>query len=92
MNEDIPFSHRFGRNIRLTHHVRDRMAKRDVSEAMLFDLIETGDIRHASATDLWIFKHYGERPDNLVCAAVLLAQAVIVKTVLVDWRLEEDKP
>ena len=58
MGQNIPFSLRFGRNIRLTHHVRDRMAKRCVSEAMLFDLIETGEIRHASATDIWIFKHY----------------------------------
>ena len=92
MGQNIPFSLRFGRNIRLTHHVRDRMAKRCVSEAMLFDLIETGEIRHASATDIWIFKHYGDRADNLVCAAVLLAHAVIVKTVMVDWRLDEDNP
>jgi len=92
MSQIIPFSQRFGRNIRLTHHVRDRMKKRGVSEAMLLDLIETGELRHASASDFWIFKHYNDRKDNLVCTAVLLAQAVIVKTVMVDWRLEEDTP
>ncbi len=26
------------------------------------------------------------------CSAILLTQAVIVKTVMVDWRLEEDNP
>ena len=68
------------------------MKKRGVSEAMLLDLIETGELRHATASDFWIFKHYSDRADNLVCAAILLAQAVIVKTVMVDWRLEEDNP
>jgi hypothetical protein len=89
MNQDIPYSHRFNRNIRLTHHVHERMAKRSISGDMLFDVIETGEIRHKSETELWIFKHYKERPDNLVCVAVLLAKAVIVKTVLVDWILED---
>ena len=92
MSQIIPFSQRFGRNIRLTNHVCDRMKKRGVSEAMLVDLIETGELRHSSASDYWIFKHYSDRVDNLVCAAILLAQSVIVKTVMVDWRLEEDTP
>jgi hypothetical protein len=92
MSQDIPFSRRFGRNIRLTRHIHKRIAKRGISEALLFDLIETGEIREKSATDLWIFKHYPDRTDNLVCTAVMLAQAVIVKTVMVDWTLQEDKP
>ena len=92
MSQIIPFSQHFRRNIRLTHHVRDRMKKRGVSDAMLIDLIETGELRRSSASDFWIFKPYSDRKDNLVCVAVLLAQAVIVKTVMVDWRLEEDTP
>ena len=91
MDQPIPFSNRFSRNIRLTHHVKERMAKRDVTDETLLDLIETGEIRQASANDIWIFKHYGYRADNLVCAAVILTQAVIVKTVMVDLQLEEDK-
>lgn len=67
------------------------MAKRDVTDETLLDLIETGEIRQASANDIWIFKHYGYRADNLVCAAVILTQVVIVKTVMVDLQLEEDK-
>jgi hypothetical protein len=92
MTETVPFSQRFQRNIRLTRHVNERMEKRQITEAMLFDLIETGDIREKSPTDIWIFKHYPERNDNLLCAAVLLAQAVIVKTVMVDWTLQENEP
>ena len=92
MNEDVPFSQRFQRNIRLTHHVHERMEKRGITETMLFDLIETGNIRENSPTDAWILKHYPGRNDNPVCAAVILAQAVIVKTIMVDWTLQENEP
>lgn len=86
------FSQRFQKNIRLTHHVKARMEKRDISLELLLDLIETGSIRHKSEFDLWIFRQYPERADNLVCAAVVVGQAIIVKTVMVDWTLEESQP
>ncbi len=86
------FSQRFQKNVRLTHHVKARMEKRDISLELLLDLIETGDIRHKSETDLWIFRQYPVRPDNMVCTAVVVGQAVIVKTVMVDWTLEEPQP
>jgi hypothetical protein len=86
------FSQRFQKNVRLTHHVRARMEKRDISLELLLDLIETGDIRHKSESDLWIFRQYSERADNMVCTAVVIGQAVIVKTVMVDWTLEELQP
>lgn len=86
------FSQRFQKNIRLTHHVRARMEKRDISLELLLDLIETGDVRHKSESDLWIFRRYPERADNMVCTAVVVGQAVIVKTVMVDWTLEEPQP
>jgi hypothetical protein len=86
------FSQRFQKTIRLTHHVRERMDKRDISLELLFDLIETGDVRYKSETDLWIFRHYPERADNMVCTAVVVGLAVVVKTVMVDWTLEEQKP
>jgi hypothetical protein len=77
------------RNIQLTHHVAERMEKRSVTEEMLYDLIETGDIRHKTETDVWIYKHFANREDNLICAAVILNQAVIIKTVMINWKLEE---
>lgn len=86
------FSQRFQKNIRLTHHVRARMEKRDISLELLLDLIETGGIRYKSESDLWIHRQYPERADNMVCTAVVVGQAVIVKTVMVDWILEEQQP
>lgn len=86
------FSQRFQKNIRLTHHVKARMEKRDISLELLLDLIETGDIRYKSESDLWIYRQYSERADNMVCTAVVVGQAMIVKTVMVDWILEEPQP
>jgi len=83
------FSQRFQKNVRLTHHVRARMEKRDISLELLLNLIETGDVRYKSESDLWIYRQYSERADNMVCAAVVVGQTVIVKTVMVDWILEE---
>ena len=40
------------------------MEKRDISLELLLDLIETGDVRHKSESDLWIFRRYPERADN----------------------------
>jgi hypothetical protein len=62
--ESRMFSLRFQKNIRLTHHVKARMDKRDIHLDQLLDLIETGNIRHKSETDLWIYKAYTERSDN----------------------------
>jgi hypothetical protein len=77
------FSQRFQKNVRLTHHVKARMEKRDISLELLLDLIETGNTHYKSESDRWIFKKYPERTDNMVCAAVVIGQAVIVKTVMV---------
>ena len=83
------FSQRFQKNVQLTHHVRARMEKRDISLELLLDLIETGNVRQKSESDLWIFRQYPGRADNMVCTAVVIGQAVVVKTVMVDWTLEE---
>ena len=68
------------------------MEKRDISLELLLDLIETGSIRYKSESDLWIFRQYPGRADNMVCTAVVVDQGVIVKTVMVDWTLEEPQP
>lgn len=84
------YSHRFQRPIRLTNHVAERMEKRSITEEILYDVIETGDIRYKSETDVWIYKHFDDRDDNLICAAAILGQAVIIKTVMINWHLEGD--
>lgn len=75
-------SSRFRRNIRITDHALKRMAERNISEQLLLDLIETGTLKLKDQEHGWIFKHYPDRQDNLICAAVLLREAVIIKTLM----------
>jgi len=49
---------------------------------MPLEVIDTGDTRYADATHLWIFKALPARDDNLLCAVLVLEEAVVVKTVM----------
>jgi hypothetical protein len=76
------FSERFGKSIVITAHARERMAARDISEALLHDVIETGDLRHKDKTRIWLARHYEDRADNLLCVAVALETSLVVKPVM----------
>jgi hypothetical protein len=65
------------------------MIERYIDNTLLLDLIETGTLKSKDSVHLWIFKYYPERDDNLVCAAILLQEAVVVKTVMINWQCEE---
>ncbi|MBI4290601.1 MAG: DUF4258 domain-containing protein [Betaproteobacteria bacterium] len=81
-------SGRFGKLVIITDHARRRMAERNISEAQLLDLIETGDVRYKDAARLWIAKSFPEREDNLVCAVAVLDAALVVKTVMHHFSWE----
>ena len=51
--------------------------------------LETGEIKRKDNLNIWIFKHYPEHSDNLLCVAAVTSQAVIVKTVMTDWKERE---
>lgn len=80
---------RFGRPVRLTDHARRRMTERDINDGLLLDIIETGRVKHKDDRRIWLFKHYPDRADNLLCVAALLADALIVKTVMHHFTPEE---
>jgi hypothetical protein len=46
------FSERFGKSIVITDHARGRMAARAISEVLLRDMIETGEVAQGRGTDL----------------------------------------
>lgn len=76
------FSARFQLPILVTHYARLRMAERNIDDALLLNLIETGTARHKDENHLWLFKSYIERDDNLLCAAAVLQRALVIKTVM----------
>ncbi|MDP8568932.1 DUF4258 domain-containing protein [Methylophilus aquaticus] len=82
-------SKRFSCSVRITHHARERMSERNISESLILDLIETGEIRKKDEVRLWIFKSYTGRNDNLLCVAVVLETCLVVKTVMHHFELEQ---
>jgi len=79
----------FSKNIYVTPHAQERMIKRNITETRLVDLIETGQIKYKDQERLWIFKHYPDRLDNLLCVAATSGQALLIKTVMINWQLLE---
>jgi len=65
------------------------VVEREISETLLLDLIETGDVRNKDETCIWIAKHYAERSDNLICAAAVLEQNIVIKTVMYHFQWED---
>lgn len=82
------FSKRFGKVIVITDHARGRMAARAISETLLQDLIETGDVRYKDETRIWITKQYEDRVDNMLCVAAVLETVLVVKTVMHHFSWE----
>jgi hypothetical protein len=76
------YSNRFQRPIVISSHAKIRMAEREISEAMLLEVIDSGDTRYKDTTHLWAFKEFPERHDNLLCAVLVLEDRVVVKTVM----------
>ena len=81
-------SQRFDRPIYVTRHARERMAQRGISESDLAELVETGELRYKDESRFWTAKHFEDRCDNLICAALVLEEQLVVKTVMhhFDWR------
>ncbi len=89
MDELHLWSERFDKSIVITRHAQARMAERNIDNALLLDLIDNGEIKHKNIENLWIFKHYAKRGDNLICAAIVMKRALIIKTVMINWQLRE---
>jgi hypothetical protein len=83
------YSERFGRFVSLTKHAVDRMKERTISYDLIRELIETGETRYKDEHHVWIYKSFTERDDNLICAAVVLEQKIIIKTIMHRWQLME---
>jgi Domain of unknown function (DUF4258) len=81
------FSMRFNRPVIVTRHAAQRMAQRHVTDELLLRVIEEGKIRYSDECRLWVWLDVPGRDDNLLCTALVLEDAVIVKTVMHYWEL-----
>lgn len=80
-------SARFQKPIVVTEHARQRMAERAVDDALLLDLIESGEVMRLDAGHMFIYLNFADRRDNLVCAAAVDNDHLVIKTVMVNWVL-----
>lgn len=88
-NSDKWLSERFNRYVQITYHARERMRERQISQKLLYDLIETGTATYKDERRLWLSKAYADRDDNLIAAAVVLEDELVVKTVMHRWELKK---
>jgi len=86
---EMMHSHRFDRPVQVTAHARGRMIQRGIDDALLRDLIETGEVRYKDERRFWIAKWYPQRSDNLVCAAAALESVLVIKTVMHHFSWEQ---
>ena len=84
------FSKRFGKNVWVTKHAHESMQRRNIDAATLERVIEEGEIKRRDELNFWVFMSIQERSDNLICAAVVEQAALVVKTVMVNWELEDE--
>lgn len=83
------WSVRFNRRVWVTDHATVRAAERNIPLDTLLDLIETGAMREKEKGHCWIWKSIPGRSDNLLCVAALVADALIVKTVMNHFYPED---
>ena len=76
------FSERFGKPVRLTDHAIKRMRERDIDMDILLDMLDNGTINFKDEAHFWAFKAYSDRSDNMLCAAAIDGEVIIVKTVM----------
>lgn len=84
------YSRRFGKEVCITRHARKSMVRRAVDDATLMSVLEEGEIKRKNETHMWVFKHIDGRSDNLICAAVVEEGVVVIKTVMIEWKLEDE--
>ena len=82
-------SERFNKPIIITRHAQLRMIERNITEIDLLDILDTGSTKYSDESHLWVFKHYLDRSDNLICAVLVLEHSVIVKTVMHNFSVEK---
>lgn len=81
-------SARFGRTVVLTHHARTRMVEREVSVALLSEIIETGTAKWKDSTRLWLYLPSTDHGGALACVVAVLENVLVVKTVMVHFDPE----
>ena len=77
---------RFDLQVVLTEHAKLRMVERSIDASLVLEIIDTGTLKDAGNAHYWLFKHFDDRADNLLCVAAVIENAVVVKTIMHHWE------
>ena len=77
---------RFGLPVVLTEHAKLRMGEREISQAIVLDIIDTGTLKEAGNSHFWLYKRVDGREDNLLCVAAVIDNVLVVKTIMHHWK------
>jgi len=80
-------SEKLGKKVWLTNHAIEAMAKRNITMPEVKKLVELGECREMACQHGWIYYEFPERDDNLMCAAVVNEEAIIIKTLMIRWQV-----
>ena len=62
------------------------MAERSMTTALILEIIDTGTHKDAGNGHRWLYKHFDNRADNLLCVAAVIENALVVKTIMHHWE------
>ena len=65
------------------------MRARNVTQELVLLIVDTGFVRYSDSSRLWAWLEVPGRADNLLCLALVLEDAVVVKTVMHHWEVIE---
>lgn len=65
------------------------MRTRNVTQDLVLRIVDTGFTRYSDPTRLWAWMEVAGRDDNLLCLALVMEDAVVVKTVMHHWEAIE---
>lgn len=77
---------RFDLPVVFTEHAKLRMFERNMDTALVLDIIDTGTVKDAGNGHYWLYKHFNDRADNLLCVAAVVENVVVVKTIMHHWE------
>lgn len=77
---------RFDLPVVFTEHAKLRMVERNMDAALVLDIIDTGILKDAGNAHYWLYKHFDDRADNLLCVATVIENVVVVKTIMHHWE------
>lgn len=75
--------------LEVTDHVKERMVEREITEAMLIQTIQHGELKAkpGRVNKFWVWMEFTGREDNCICFSLVVERPKLVLiTAMTNWR------